>query len=250
MTTSPDRRLKKLALKIGYLREELYDLEEEFDRRGWQLQRAVMELLARAGDLIPQSPNPVAPASEEPPTDSAKDDQSPQQAAWQRKLFRKISSKTHPDALLREELSERERLERSKMFQDANRALQKGDGGRLMEIAAELDLEVEDAPVDEHVASMERLSSELESRMQEIKRTAAWVWGEGRRHEILNHVGRVSGWSGSPTSLIDEIIAWVDAGFVGGMDSYTPPPPPEARRIRGTRKVGQRPERMSRLRDS
>ncbi len=243
MSSGGDRRLKKLALKIGYLREELYDLEEEFDRRGWQLQRAVMELLARSGDLLPQrqqtpSETPAAPPEDEEPA--------PQQPQWQRKLFRKISSKTHPDALLRAELSEREQVERAKMFQDAHKALQKGDGGRLMEIAAELDIEVDDAPVEDHVASMERLAGQLEMRMQEIKRTAAWVWGEGKRREILDHVGRVSGWSGAPSTLVDEIIAWVDTGFVGGMQSYAPPPPPEARRMRNVRKVGQRPERMLR----
>lgn len=245
MSPGGDRRLKKLALKIGYLREELYDLEEEFDRRGWQLQRAVMELLARSGDLLPQRTQPQATSQSTPPED---DEPTPQQSPWQRKLFRKISSKTHPDALLREELSEREQVERAKMFQDAHKALQKGDGGRLMEIAAELDIEVDDAPVEEHVASMERLAGQLEVRMQEIKRTAAWIWGEGKRREILDHVGRVSGWSGSPNTLVDEIIAWVDAGFVGGMQSYSPPPPPEVRRLRGARKVGQRPERMLRSR--
>lgn len=247
MNQSGDRRLKKLALKVGYLREELYDLEEEFDRRGWQLQRAVMELLARAGELHPSRPTAapeqtVTPAAEDEP------ESTPQQPAWQRKLFRKISSKTHPDALLREELSERELVERAKMFQDAHRAMQKGDGGRLVEIAAELDIDIEDAPMEEHISSMERLASQLETRMQEIKRTAAWVWGEGKRHEILSHVGRVSGWSGSPANLIDDVISWVDAGFVGGLDSYSPPPEPEARRFRAARKVGQRPERMLRSR--
>jgi hypothetical protein len=247
VSQSGDRRLKKLALKIGYLREELYDLEEEFDRRGWQLQRAVMELLARAGDLMPQrqqaqpESNPISKADEE-------QEETPKQPTWQRKLFRKISSKTHPDALLREELSEREQVERAKMFRDAHKALQKGDGGRLMEIAAELDLEVEDAPIEEHVTSLERLATQLETRMQEIKRTAAWVWGEGKRREILDHVGRVSGWSGTPSNLVDDIIAWVDAGFIGGLDSYSLPPEPEARRFRTTRKVGQRPERSLRMR--
>lgn len=247
MNQAGDRRLKKLSLKISYLREELYDLEEEFDRRGWQLQRAVMELLARSGDLLPSRPT-ATPEPTVTPTTEDEPESAPQQPAWQRKLFRKISSKTHPDALLREELSEREQVERAKMFQDAHKALQKGDGGRLVEIAAELDIDIEDAPMEEHINSMERLSGQLETRMQEIKRTAAWVWGEGKRREILDHVGRVSGWSGSPAGLVDDIIAWVDAGFIGGLDSYSPPAPPEARRVRGTRKVGQRPERMLRAR--
>lgn len=238
-----DRRLKKLSLKIGYLREELYDLEEEFDRRGWQLQRAVIELLARSGELIQRAQNAESQAKQStPPPEAEEADETP---PWQRKLFRKITSKTHPDALLREELSEREKIERTKMFQDARRALEKKEGGRLLEIAAELDIDVDDAPVEEHIVSMERLSDDLESRMSQIRTTAAWVWGEGKRREILNHVARVSGWSGKEPNLVDDIIAWVDAGFVGGMATYSPPEP-ETRRFRSTRKVGERPQKMIR----
>lgn len=242
MSFPADRRLKKIALKIRYLREELYDLEEEFDRRGWELQRAVIELLARAGELVPATQQKQA----RPAESNAEPDEEPVSIpTWQKKLFRKISSKTHPDALLREELSERERIERSKMFLDAKKALEKHEGGRLIEIAAELDIDVDDAPVEEHAASMERLASELESRMSHIKTTAAWVWGEGHRHEILNHVGRVSGWSGSNPTLIDDVIMWVDAGFMGGVASYMPPEP-EVRKMRPQRKVGERPQKMIR----
>lgn len=243
MSVSPDRRLKKVALKISYLREELYDLEEEFDRRGWQLQRAVIELLARAGEFNRPEPK-KAPQNEGTPPDEKEDEQEAT-PGWQRKLFRKITSKTHPDALLREQLSERERVERAKMFQDAKSALDKREGGRLLEIAAELDIDVEDAPVEEHIASMERLAADLEDRMSQIKGTAAWVWGEGKRREILNHVARVSGWSGKEPELIDAVIAWVDAGFVGGMASYSPPEP-ETRKFRSSRKVGARPQKMLR----
>lgn len=242
MNHGEDRRLKKLSLKVGYLREELYDLEEEFDRRGWQLGRAVLELIARAGELAPRVQPPQQPTTSSD-LDQPEDEQ--QTPTWQRKLFRKISTKTHPDALLRDELSEREKAERAKMFRDAQKALQKGDGGRLLEIAAELDVEVDDAPVEEHITSMERLAGELESRMQEIKRTAAWIWGEGHRRQILSHVAKASGWSGSPDSLLDEIIAWVDTGFVGGLETYTLPLPPDARRSRPNRKIGQRPERTA-----
>ena len=238
-----DRRLKKLSLKIGYLREELYDIEEEFDRRGWQLQRAVIELLARSGELLQRAQEAGTQAKQGSSAEEPEEEEAV--PTWQRKLFRKITSKTHPDALLHEELSERERVERAKMFQDARKALEKREGGRLLEIAAELDINVEDAPVEEHIVSMERLVVDLESRMSQIRTTAAWVWGEGKRKEILNHVARVSGWSGSDPALIDAVIAWVDAGFVGGMATYSPPEP-EPRRFRSTRKVGERPQKMIR----
>ncbi len=237
-----DRKLKKLSLKISYLREELYDLEEEFDRRGWQLQRAVIELLARAGELIKNEKKSAPPLA-----DDQKDDETEPEAVppWQRKLFRKITSKTHPDALLREELSEREKIERAKMFQDAKTALEKREGGRLLEIAAEPDIDVEDAPVEEHLASMERLATDLEGRMTQIKGTAAWVWGEGKRREILNHVARVSGWSGSNPGLVDEVVEWVERGFTGGLATYELPKP-EVRRVRSSRKPGERPQKMLR----
>jgi len=238
-----DRKLKKLSLKISYLREELYDLEEEFDRRGWQLQRAVIELLSRSGELLKQPQQNKSQSTDgEEDTSSEADAEIP---AWQRKLFRKISMKTHPDALLREELSERERIERSKMFQNARSALEKREGGRLLEIAAELDIDIEDAPVDEHIASMERLASDLEDRMSQIKGTAAWVWGEGKQREILDHVARVSGWSGKNPNLIDDILAWVANGFIGGQMTYDLPEP-ETRRVRNRRKPGERPQKMLR----
>ena len=242
MTVPAERRLKKAALKLSYLREELYDLEEEFDRRGWELQRAVIELLARSGELLARAEQAQSAA----PTDEAdeKEEESPA-PPWQKKLFRKITSKTHPDALLREELSERERVERAKMFMDSRAALEKQDGGRLLEIAAELDIDVDDAPVEEHLASMDRLATELETRMNQIKSTAAWVWGEGKKREILNHVARVSGWSGENPGLVDEVVNWVNAGFTGGVATYSPPPP-QSRSVRPSRKVGERPQKMMR----
>lgn len=242
MTVPAERRLKKAALKLSYLREELYDLEEEFDCRGWELQRAVIELLARAGEL--QARAEKAQSNVQPTEESKQEEESPA-PSWQKKLFRKITSKTHPDALLREELSERERIERSKMFMDSRAAFEKQDGGRLLEIAAELDIDVDDAPVEEHLTSMERLTSELESRMNQIKSTAAWVWGEGKKREILDHVARVSGWSGSNPSLVDEVIEWVDRGFTGGLATYELPKP-EVRRVRSSRKPGERPQKMIR----
>lgn len=243
MKQDVDRKFRKLSLKISYLREELYDLEEEFDRRGWQLNRAVLELLARSGDLASKIHNANPQAQKDEQTQPEQESTSNPNSSWQRKVFRKISSKTHPDALLREELSEREKIERTKMFHDAARALQNGDGGRLLEIATELDLNVDEAPIDEHIASMERLAGELETRMQEIKRTAAWIWGAGPRRPILAHVAKASGWSGSPDSLLDDILAWVDAGFVGGLETYALPAPPDTRRMRPSRKIGQRPEK-------
>jgi hypothetical protein len=242
VTVPAERRLKKAALKMSYLREELYDLEEEFDRRGWELQRAVIELLARAGELEQRASTPSANQKNDSEIEKADDSPAP---AWQKKLFRKITSKTHPDALLRQELSEREIVERSKMFIDSKTALEKQDGGRLLEIAAELDIDVEDAPVEEHLASMERLANELEMRMSHIKSTAAWVWGEGKRREILNHVARVSGWSGKDPDLVNAVVEWVERGFTGGVATYSPPPP-QSRSVRPNRKVGERPPKMIR----
>lgn len=252
--TAPDRQLKKMALKTRYLREELYDIEEEFDRRGWQLNRAVMELLARAGQLFPpkkeaqsqsQGGAAEAPDAEAPAADPEGSAETPESSPWHKKIFRKISMKTHPDALVREDLSEREKQERSKMFLDAKAALESADGTKLLEIATELDIDVDDVPVEEHILSMERLAGSLEERISKIKQTVAWIWGEGKRKETLAHVCKLMGWNGSDPGLLDAILSWVDAGFVGGVSTYTTPEP-EKRRARPTRKIGERPEKMSR----
>jgi hypothetical protein len=241
-----NRAVKKIALKTRYLKEELYDVEEAFDRRGWELQRAVIELFTRAGHFEKLGiggggESPSQPQQEEK-------EQEPEAVAaspWQRSLFRKIAAKTHPDALVKQDLSEKEIAERTKMLIDAKQALGSADGAKLIGIAAELDIETDDAPEEEQVASMERLAAELEGRIAKIKRTAAWFWGEGHRREILVHVSSTKGFLNPSIELIDSILAWVDGGFMGGVASVIVKEP-EQRRARSTRKVGERPERISR----
>lgn len=241
-----NRAVKKIALKTRYLKEELYDVEEAFDRRGWELQRAVIELFTRAEQVekLGLGSGESAPSSTEPEQDE------PEPAAaspWQRSLFRKIAAKTHPDALVKQDLSDKEIAERTKMLIDAKQALGKADGAKLIGIAAELDIETDDAPIEEQVASMERLAAELEGRISEIKKTAAWFWGEGHQREILIHVASVKGFKDPSIELIDSVIAWVAGGFVGGVANVVVKEP-EQRRARSTRKVGERPEQISRLR--
>jgi hypothetical protein len=249
MSQTLDRKLKKLVLKTKFLKEELYDIEEEFDRRSYELRRAIIELLARAGELIARpTSQSEAPADEGQKQEG--DAENIQAPAWQKKLYRKIAAKTHPDALLRDELSEKERVERLKMMIDASRAIEKRDGVRLLEIAAELDLDVDEVPLEEHVLGMEKHASDLERRMGEIKQMAGWAWGDvndAGKLKILAHTARVSGWSGNPDHLPVEIISWVSGGMVDGIAGFTPPPP-EPRKIRSTRKIGERPQKPVRNR--
>jgi len=81
VTASPDRRLKKASLKASYLREELYDMEEEFDRRGWELQRAVIEILARSGELHSRAESAKTTSSQNSEQDASQDEAAP---AWQK----------------------------------------------------------------------------------------------------------------------------------------------------------------------
>ena len=239
------RAVKKIALKTRYLKEELYDTEEAFDRRGWELQRAVIELFTRAGHFEKLGIG----SGEEVPQQQQQEEQEPETVAspWQRSLFRKIASKTHPDALVKQDLSDKEVAERTKMLIDAKQALIKADGAKLIGIAAELDIETDDAPVEEQVASMERLAAELEGRINEFKKTAAWFWGEGHQREILIHVANVKGFKDPSIELVDNIIAWVAGGFVDGFANVTVKEP-EPRRARSSRKVGERPEQINRVR--
>lgn len=241
--SSGDRKLKKIALKTRYLREELYDVEEIFDRSGWELQRAVIELFTRAGasDLLGLNSQPEG--SPEPP--KVEEEEPATATPWQKSLFRKIAAKTHPDALVKMDLSEKERAERTRMLIDAKQALGKADGTKLIGIAAELDIDTDDAPIEEQVESMERLAADLESRINELKGTAAWAWGNGHRREILIHIALVKGIQSPDPSMIDDILAWVDGGFTGGIANVVVQEP-EQRRARPTRKVGERPEKINR----
>lgn len=246
IVSTGNRAVKKIALKTRYLKEELYDIEEAYERRGWELQRAVIELFTRAEQVEKLG---LGSGESNPIPDTSQQDEPELAAAspWQRSLFRKIAAKTHPDALVKQDLSDKEVSERTKMLIDAKQALNKADGAKLIGIAAELDIETDDAPIEEQVASMERLAAELEGRINEIKKTAAWFWGEGHQREILIHVANVKGFNNPSIELIDSVIAWVADGFVGGVANVTIKEP-EPRRARSTRKVGERPEQINRSR--
>ena len=246
LMSTGNRAIKKIALKTRYLKEELYDTEEAFDRRGWELQRAVIELFTRAEQVEKLG---LGSGESNPASDTSQQDEPEPAAAspWQRSLFRKIAAKTHPDALVNQDLSDKEIAERTKMLIDAKQALNKSDGAKLIGIAAELDIEIDDAPVEEQVASMERLAAELEDRINELKKTAAWFWGEGHQREILIHVANVKGFKDPSIELVDSIIAWVAGGFIDGVANVTIKEP-ELRRARSTRKVGERPEQINRSR--
>lgn len=245
MSVGGDRKLKKIALKTRYLREELYDVEETFDRNGWELQRAIIELFTRAGSIGSLG---LGDGEDQQQESTAVEEPEPVEAApWQRSLFRKIAAKTHPDALVKLDLSEKERSERTRMLIDAKQALGRADGNKLIGIAAELDIDTDDAPVEEQVESMEKLAADLENRISEIKRTAAWFWGCGHRREILVHVAAVKGMTSPDMALIDSVLAWVDGGFKDGVANIVVQEP-EQRRSRPTRKVGERPERINRTR--
>lgn len=249
MSYESDRKLKKLVLKTRFLKEELYDIEEEFERRSYELRRAIIELLARSGELVNRT-NQSPPATQDINSKQEPDIENEQAPNWQKKLYRKIATKTHPDALLRDELSEKERVERAKMMIDASKAIEKRDGIRLLEIATELDIDIDDAPIEEHILGMEKHAVDLESRINQIKGTAGWVWGETSgigKIKILSHTARASGWSGDPESLLNEILTWVADGMQNGVAGFTPPPP-EPRKMRPTRKMGERPQKIERKR--
>lgn len=249
MSQTQDRKLKKLVLKTRFLKEELYDIEEEFEKRSYELRRAIIELLARANELVNRQ---LQPQQDQRQSDESIDGEAEavQAPPWQKKLYRKIASKTHPDALLRDELSERERVERAKMMIDASKAIEQRDGVRLLEIATELDIDVDDAPIEEHIQGMEKHAVDLETRINGIKQTAGWAWGEVNdegKLKILTHTARVSGWSGGPQALPGEILLWVHGGMADGIAGFTPPPP-EPRKMRPTRKMGERPQKIERKR--
>jgi hypothetical protein len=105
------------------------------------------------------------------------------------KLYKKIASMTHPDAIPKgekEELKEK----RIQQFMEAQEAHKNKNWFQLCQIAIDLGIEVPE-PKKQHLKWMDQEAIRIRNRVEHIKSTFAWVWyneeEELRRHNLMKH---------------------------------------------------------------
>jgi hypothetical protein len=245
------RKLRKLTHKLRYLREELAEVEEIRELGKWELNNAVFEVFARMGAKVSTPNQPVEgdgvdTPDPESPTDNQDDSPTPSDPDV-KKLTRKIAMKTHPDRISNLPDEEKEAL--VSLYRDAMDAARQGDKGRLIEIAIDLDIEV-DIEDDECTTSLETLTTKIESNITETKKRheVAWVHAKNDlavRKTMLAAVVRSMGLS-PDDSLLNDVIQWVIAGCPGGTKYVKQDRQAVNPKIWDRRRPGTRPERIRR----
>lgn len=238
------KRLKKLTYKLQYLRVELEEVEEIHSRAKWELSNAIFEVFARCGKKIQ---TPAGGSVVDPPAEN-QEAENPviNLNADLKKIVKKIAFKTHPDRTAK--LSDEIRAYYEKLYRDAMSASKDADEGRIIEIALELEIDIE---LDEskHSQPLEDLTSRLESQINNIKKSPELIWtnynnDDAARCNMLIMAAQNMGLDLDRTLAL-EIVNWVKAGCPNGTQ-YAKDTPQRPEKVWDKRRPGTRPERIKR----
>ncbi len=172
-------RNKKLKLKLEYLRLELEETQMTFHDSLVLFQNDFTEYLDEW-----ENPKNVKKVDSEIEFDIPKEKVN--------KVFKKIATKTHPDKLINQS-DDSDRL--VELYKEAQQSVEKKDWSRVSQIASELDIDISDVEEDDSVF-LERTIKDIESKVDEIKQTFAWLWrhtDKKSKPQLKKHILNVMG---------------------------------------------------------
>ena len=172
-------RKKKLKSKLEYLRFELEETQLMFHDSLMIFQKDFTEYLDEW-----DSPKNVKRVDSEIEFNIPKEKVN--------KVFKKIATKTHPDKLINK-TDDSDRL--IDLYKEAQQSVETKDWSRVSQIASELDIDITDVEEDDSVFLEETIKS-IESKVDEIKQTFAWMWKYSKEKEkphLKKHILNVMG---------------------------------------------------------
>ena len=172
-------RSKKLKLKLEYLQLELEETQMIFHDSLVLFQNDFTEYLDEW-----ENPKNVKKVDSEIEFDIPKEKVN--------KVFKKIATKTHPDKLINQS-DDSDRL--VELYKEAQQSVEKKDWSRVSQIASELDIDISDVEEDDSVF-LERTIKDIESKVDEIKQTFAWLWrhtDKKSKPQLKKHILNVMG---------------------------------------------------------
>lgn len=128
-----------------------------------------------------------------------------------KKIYRKIVVDTHPDKLINAQISEKERAKKNEAYIKATAAFEKKDEDVLIEVAVDLELEI-DLPDEQIAKSLRSRGKKLEEQITKIKSSPEWYWAhadESRRVVIIKEICNRNGWIYVTDEQIVETIRYV-----------------------------------------
>jgi len=209
--------LHRASLYFRFIREE-HEHHHEIFLKG---QRELLEALSRV------RVDPTAPVNNQqqqnqnsnqaPP---AAEPELPDLSADLKKIYRKIVTDTHPDKLVNAKISEKEHSKKNEAYIRATVAFNKKDEDALIEIAVDLELEI-DLPDEQIAKSLRSRGGKLEDQIAKIKSSPEWYWAhsdENRRLQIIKEICQRNGWILVTDEQIIESIRYVAGMHPGTKD--------------------------------
>jgi hypothetical protein len=209
--------LHRASLYFRFIREE-HEHHHEIFLKG---QRELLESLSRVR-VDPTAPvknqqqqnqnSNQAPAAAEP--------ELPDLSTDLKKIYRKIVTDTHPDKLVNAKISEKEHSKKNEAYISATVAFNKKDEDALIEIAVDLELEI-DLPDEQIAKSLRSRGGKLEDQIAKIKSSPEWYWAhsdENRRLQIIKEICQRNGWILVTDEQIIESIRYVAGMHPGSKD--------------------------------
>ena len=209
--------LQRASLYFRFIREE-HEHHHVIFLKG---QRELLEALSRVR-VDPTAPvknqhqqnqnSNQAPAAAEP--------ELPDLSADLKKIYRKIVTDTHPDKLVNAKISEKEHSKKNEAYIRATVAFNKKDEDALIEIAVDLELEI-DLPDEQIAKSLRSRGGKLEDQIAKIKSSPEWYWAhsdENRQLQIIKEICQRNGWILVTDEQIIESIRYVAGMHPGTRD--------------------------------
>ena len=199
--------LQRASLYFRFIREE-HEHHQEIFAKG---QKEMLEALVRVRVDPNAPPKQQAPQQAQQQAAAQPSQEPADLSAEMKKIYRKIVVDTHPDKLINAQISEKERAKKNESYIKAIAAFEKKDEDVLVEVAVDLELDI-DLPDDQIAKSLKSRGKKLEELIAKIKASPEWYWAhadEDRRVEIIKEICQRNGWIYATDEHIIETIRYV-----------------------------------------
>jgi len=120
--------------------------------------------------------------------DAGKKEKDDKKLKWPKslkKLYRKVTTKTHPDKLINK--TEEDKVRLTEMYKKATAANKEKNIAALLFIALELDIDIPNDTI-EHINDIKLNVQELEVGIKALESTYPWMWYSSRTDIIKNKI--------------------------------------------------------------
>jgi hypothetical protein len=213
---SKDHKIRKLVYQIKYLREELAECRQIYEKSKVEFFNNAIAKKKEMGADDDEISDISLDADDSDNSSSVDEDLSlrgqdnnesedfeisdttstKNQPKWAKQLFRDVAVITHPDKMP-DSLSKKLREKLVSLYTLATDAYQSGNFSGLVEAASELGIEMP-SEGEELVQYLSYEICDLENKTEEIKSTIIWLWSQSNtdeRSEIMNAFAEMRGWN-------------------------------------------------------